>query len=445
MADTMPAVGGGRTITVAEEPISPRGPITAGILIVVLFFGLFGGWAVFAPLNGAIIGDGTVTVEGNRRKVDHYEGGVVEQVKVRDGSFVTAGQVLIALDDTKLLAQTEIYGQQLAVARATEARLIAEATGAAAIEFPAVLRDGLLPYAAEAIASQREEFNVRREALEGERGVLRSQIEDLEKQMAGRELQITLLRLQIESFASELEGLDQLLSQGLATRERTLALQRNKTALEAQIAGHEADMASLNTKIAQSRQRVSQISLDRRSEVTRELADVRQKILDIVPVLDVAKQGLARSLIVAPIEGRIVNLATFSPGEVIAPGETVLEIVPDQAPLVVSAKFKLEDISELEVGSAAEVRFSTLTELYAPSVKGRITTVSADQVVDDRSGSRYYIAQVAVNSEDISRVGKIEMYPGMPATVLVTTRNRTALEYLLSPLLSTLDMSFRQG
>lgn len=438
-------VASDKTPAIAQRELtSPRGAVLAGSAIIVLVFGVFGVWAAVAPLNGAIIGEGTVVVEGNRLSVDHLEGGVVSSIRVREGDTVSAGQVLITLDDTRLRAQNEIYSQQLAVARATEARLLAERTDAIEVLFPRELTSNTEPYAVEAMASQREEFAARHTALEGEREVLRYQIEDLNKQIEGKELRIASVELQIASVVSERETLDSLFAQGLSTRERILALERNETSLRAEKAEYEANIASFKVNIVQYQQRIQQVSLDRKSEIARELVTIQQRILDVAPSLDVARQGLARSQVMAPQPGRVVGLKVFSVGEVITPGETVLEIVPEQTPLVISSRFRLEDIAELEVGSIAEIHFTSFTELYVPVVQGEVTVVSADRIVDERSGVSYYLAQISVDPAEVERTGKIELHPGMPATVMVTTRPRTALQYLVGPLLATFDGSFRQ-
>lgn len=427
------------------ERASAFGPIAVGMAIVVLFFGVFGAWAAVAPLDGAVVGDGTVVVDGNRRSVDHLDGGVVSTLHVREGDYVEVGKVLMTLDDKRLRSQTEIYQQQLAVARATEARLIAERDMAADLTFPAELLASGKAYAESAMANQREEFAARRLALAGAQDVLRYQIEDLHKQIEGTQLRLVALAQQLASIAGERLTLEDMLAKGLGTKARILDLERTEASLRAETAENESSIASARVNILQKEHQIHQLAIERRSEVARELVDIQQRILDLVPSLDVAQQALTRTVITAPSEGRVVGLKVFFAGEVIAAGETVLEIVPDQTPLVVSARFRLEDIGELAVGSEAEVHFTSYTQFHVPVVSGRITVVSADRLSDERTGLAYYQAEIALDATDMSRAANVEMYPGMPATVMVTTRPRTALSYIVGPLLAGFDGAFRQN
>lgn len=428
-----------------RERSSAAGPISVGAAIVALFFGGFGAWAAVAPLDGAVVGDGTVVVDGNRRSVDHLDGGVVSALHVREGDYVEVGKVLMTLDDRRLKSQTEIYLQQLAVARATEARLIAERDKAAELSFPAALLDSDKAYARSAMANQREEFAARRLALASAQEVLRYQIEDMRRQIEGKQLRLVALSQQLASIAGERVTLEDMLAKGLGTKARILDLERTEASLRAETAENESSIASAHVNILQKEHQIQQLAIERRSEVARQLVDIQQRILDLIPSLDVAQQALTRTVVTAPSEERVVGLKVFFAGEVIAAGETVLEIVPDQTPLVVSARFRLEDIGELAVGSRAEVHFTSYTQFHVPVVSGRITVVSADRLSDERTGLAYYQAEIALDAADMSRAASIEMYPGMPATVMVTTRPRSALAYLVGPLLAGFDGAFRQN
>ena len=424
---------------------SPRVPILVGLVVMILFFGVFGSWAAFSPLSGAVVGEGVVSVEGNRKAVDHLEGGIVKAIHVREGDTVKAGDLLLVLDDERASAQVAILAQQVALARALEARLLAERPGAAEVRFPDDLATSSEPYVADALRSETEAFAARREFLAGAQAVLNHRIEDLDAQIEGKRLRIASLDQQLVSLEGEKATLDGLFREGLSTRERILELERSITSLRSEREDNEVDITSARVNIAENEQQIQQLAYERRTQVADQLASVQQRLLDLGPSLATAKAALARTRISAPYDGKVVGLNVFAIGQVIQPGATVLEIVPQQTSLLISVRFRVEDIADLRVGSVAEVHFTSMTKLYVPVLRGQVTLISADRLSDDRSGVSYYRGEVTIDSQEIAAQQDIEMYPGMPATVMVTTVNRTALEYMLGPIVAAFDAAFRQG
>lgn len=424
---------------------SAASAIRLGLVIVVLFFGVFGGWAALAPLDGAVVGEGVVTVEGNRKSVEHLEGGIVREIRVRDGDHVAAGDVLIVLDDERLKAQVDVLAQQLVVARATEARLRAELDDLEDVVFPADLLSATEDYVKRAVSGQAAEFAVRRTALEGMQTVLQRQVDDLSGQIEGKQARLKASQAQLLSIREEEASLRALLGEGLTTRARMLDLERTAQSLEADIGDANAAIASAEQNIAQTRQRIVQLVNDRHAEVAASLGDIEAKLLDLGPTLANARASLERTVVRSPYEGKVVGLKVFSTGAVIAPGGTILDIVPDSTELVVEAKIRVEDIEEVKPGSEAEIHFTTYKRLYVPTMRGTVTTVSADRLTDERSGIAYYLAQVRVNEDDQLRTPDIALYPGMPAQVMVIARKRSALEYMVGPLFAAFDGAFRQN
>lgn len=433
--------------TVVEPTVgeSARGTILLGGAIVFAFFGIFGGWAALSPLDGAIVAEAVVAVEGNRKSVDHLEGGTVREIRVKEGDHVTKGQVLLVLDDERLRAQTEIFAQQMAVAQSTEARLVAELGDSDSISFPELLTTSTAQYVQRAVQSQVSEFNTRREALSGSEQVLGHRIEDLQNQIVGKQSRQKASEEQLASMKAERASLDKLFADGLTTRERLLALDRAISALGADIAESQTAIASAEENIAQTRQQIVQLNNDRRTEIAKDLGDVQSRILDLGPTLANARDALARTIVRAPYDGKVLALQVFSTGAVVPPGGTVLDIVPDRNALVVEARVRVEDISDVQLGSSAEVHLTTYKRLYVPTLYGTVNTISADRLTDPRTGAAYFLAQVMVDPEELSGPGTPSLYPGMPAQVMITTQKRSALEYLLGPLFASFDGAFRQN
>ncbi|RYE58645.1 MAG: HlyD family type I secretion periplasmic adaptor subunit [Rhizobiaceae bacterium] len=430
-------------VRVASDRI--HGLVALGLAIVVMFFGVAGAWAALSPLDGAIVSEGIVKVEGNRKSVDQLEGGIVSRINVRDGDLVQVGDVLVELDRERLASQVDILRQQLTVAQATEARLSAELTGAQYITFPPELLRTDDSTARQALVSQRDEFEARRKALTGAESVLRIRIDNLWQQIEGKLSQEKLLNSQMDSLEAERESLKGLYTDGLTTRSRLLDLERSQTGILADIAEVQTSIASLKQSIVENEQQIEQLSNDRRAEVAGLLDQVRLTILDLGPSLANAQAALSRTVVRSPYAGRVVGLNVFSTGEVVPPGGTILEIVPIETRLIVEAKVRVEDIADLKIGAGAEIHFVSYAQLYVPMVEASVANVSADRLTDERTGAGYYLAQLVVDPTELAANPKIELYPGMPAQVMITTRRRSALEYLVGPLLASFDGALRQN
>lgn len=425
---------------------SARGAIIAGVAILVLFFGGLGTWAATAPLHGAVIGEAVVKVSGNRKSVQHLDGGIVKELRVRDGDTVAAGDTLIVLDDSAVRAEHDVLLQQYALLRATEARLDAELAGQASVTFPKDLVAAAAgdPHAAKAIAGQQSEFAGRRAAIDGQELVLRQRIAQLTEEIAGHQAQAEAARLQRESVVAEKDSLAELLAKQLVARSRVLQLERAAADLEGQAARADSAIAAANRAIAELEEQIAQLGKDRHAEIGRELRDVQTRLLDVAPRLRNVATSLERLDIRSPYAGKVVDLAVFSVGGVIRPGDRILDVVPEETHLVVEARVAVEDISDLRPGMRAEVHFTSYKQRVIPLIHGEVATVSADRLTDEKTGKPYYVAEVSVDPDELAASPEIQLYPGMPATVMVTTVERTALDYLIGPLVASFDKSFRQ-
>lgn len=419
--------------------------IAAGLGIIILFFGGFGGWALTAPLNAAVIGEAVVKVEGNRKSIQHIDGGIVKKLHVSDGDRVEVGDILLSLDDTEARAGFDILSQQYALLRAMEARLLAELNGREVVEFPSDLAARANePEVSKAMEGQRTEFESRKLALIGESQILDQRISQLREQIIGSEAQAASFRDQHRSVVNERNELDGLYKKGLVTRPRLLELERAAAGLEGQIASTDAAIASARQNIEELVRQIAQLRKNRTAEVTRDLSDAQSKLRDVTPRLHNAAAVLGRTEVRSPYAGKVVDLSVFSVGGVIGRGERILDIVPDRNSLVVEAHIHVEDISDLHPGMNAEVHFTSYKQRTIPLIHGTVTQMSADRLTDEHTGIAYYLATVAVNEEELGTSAEIKLYPGMPATVMIPTRERTAFDYLVGPLVSSFDQAFRQ-
>ncbi len=441
------AISPGRKIGSGDEAPSDsiKRVALAGWLIIAIFFGGIGSWAVTAPLNGAVVGNAVVKVEGNRKSVQHLDGGIVKELRVKEGDKVDANEVLIVLDETQAKAEYDVLSQQYMVLRATEARLLTELDHGAAMLMPDDLRARAEDtYVKSVWNGQVSQFESRRAALEGQRSVIREKINQLGSQIVGAEAQVKAFTDQISSVRAEAKDIAPLVERGLIARPRILQLERSAYGLEGQIADANANIAKARQAIAEQEQQIAQLDNDRMADITKDLRDTQAKMLEVIPKAMNAKAVLGRMEIRSPYVGRVVALTVFSVGGVIQRGEKILDIVPDQDSLTIEAQIAVEDISDIKPNMRAEVHLTAYKQRIVPIIHGDVIQVSADRLTDPKTNNPYYVAFVRVDENELAAMPNIKLYPGMPATVMIPTVQRTAFDYIVGPLVMSFNHSFRQ-
>jgi len=416
-----------------------------GWLIIAIFFGGIGTWAATAPLNGAVVANAVVKVDGNRKSVQHLDGGIVKELRVKEGDKVRAGDVVIVLDETQARAEYDVLSQEYVVLRATEGRLLTELDHGSALIMPQDLkgRSGD-PYLKSVWNGQVSQFDSRRAALEGQRSVIREKINQLGSQIVGSEAQVKSFTDQINSVRAEAKDIAPLVERGLIARPRILQLERSAFGLEGQIADAGANIAKARQAIAEQQQQIAQLDNDRMTDVTKDLRDTQAKMLEVIPKATNAKAVLGRMEIRSPYTGRVVGLNVFSVGGVIQRGDKILDIVPDEDSLTIEAQIAVEDISDVHPDTRAEVHLTAYKQRIIPIIHGDVIQVSADRLTDPKTNNPYYVAFVRIDENELAAMPNIRLYPGMPATVNIPTVQRTALDYIFGPLTSSFNHAFRQ-
>jgi HlyD family type I secretion membrane fusion protein len=424
---------------------SARSSIVAGAAIMVVFFVGFGGWAAVAPLSSAIIAPAVIKVEGNRKSVQHLEGGIVRELLVRDGDRVQTGQILVVLDAISARAALGLHTRQHTELRAQEARLLAEQANAVSLSFPHdMVADSADAQVVSVLEAQRNLFKTRQATLSGQISVMRQKIAQTREQITGAEGQLVAQREQLESIRNELQGLKLLFEQGYVPRQRMLELERVAAAFEGQVIETAANIVKYKQSIEELNLQINQLRTDRMQQIAGELRDVQLRLIEVEPRLHMAREALRRVTVTAPSSGTVVGLTVFTEGGVVAAGEKIMEIVPDSGDLIVEATINVEDQKDMSPGMEAEVHLIAYKQRSSPVVRGRVTHVSADRLTDQRSGTGYYLAQVKVDQTEVQRMNEFRMTPGMPALVIVPTGDRTALDYLLQPLTDSFNRAFRE-
>jgi HlyD family type I secretion membrane fusion protein len=330
------------------------------------------------------------------------------------------------------------------VLRATEARLLTELDHGSELVMPQDLKarpeDS---YIKSVWNGQVSQFESRRAALEGQRSVIREKINQLGSQIVGAEAQVKAFTDQISSIRAEAKDIAPLVERGLIARPRILQLERTAFGLEGQIADAKANIAKARQAIAEQEQQIAQLDNDRMADVTKDLRDTQAKELEVIPKAMNAKAVLGRMEISSPYAGRVVALTVFSVGGVIQRGEKILDIVPDQS-LTIEAQIAVEDISDIRPNMRAEVHLTAYKQRIVPIIHGDVIQVSADRLTDPKTNNPYYVAFVRVDENELAAMPNIKLYPGMPATVMIPTIQRTAFDYIVGPLVMSFNHSFRQ-
>lgn len=413
-------------------PIDDQPVRRVGLIILLLSFGLFGGWATLAPLNSAALAPGVVTVKSYRKTVQHLEGGIVRELRVRDGDQVNAGDVLLVLDNTQARAETEMMRSQLIATLALEARLLAERDG-----LPAPLAvselDNNDTRVREAHDSEARIFQTRSTSLQGEIGLLEEAVVQIDEQIRGTKNIIASKKTLATSYQEEIDDLRALLAEGFVDKQRLREQERSLARLQAEVAEHQSESARARLQIGEAKLKILQLKKTFATEVAEQLGEVRTKVYDFRERLAALQDRAQRTEITAPEAGMVMGMTLHTLGGVVSPGTPLLDIVPASEELIIEAQMSPTDIDRISVGKLADIRFSAFKSSTTPVMEGRLVQVSADRLINKDSGAPYYLGRVELTEKGRKTLGNLELVPGMPAEVLINTGARTLLQYLMQP------------
>jgi HlyD family secretion protein len=431
---------------------SPRRDVTRGLIVLGVFLLVFVGWGLFARLDSGVYAPGTVVVYGNRQSVQHKDGGIVAELDVHEGDRVQAGQVLLRLSADELQASEKATADQVHQFEALQARLLAEMNGRAAIDAPAGFADltGRDRQSADnAMLVQRREFSSRAADLGTQKAVLRQRENQLTEQIEGYRHQVASNLQQQALIQQEMDSLKDLLQRGLVPMARMRSLQREAAQLSGSFGEYNADIAKTQQQIGETRLQENELDRQRITETSKDYGDVQMQLSVAEPKLIAIRQQLERSTVRAPATGRVVGLSIFTVGGVVAPGQRLMDIVPEGEPLVIDAKIRPNDAEDLKVGQTTEIRIPAFHDRRMPMITGTISKISADSLVDEKTGAAYYAVEVTVPPAQLGLIRNVRgadagLRPGLPIDVVVPLRHRTALDYLIEPLRNLLWKSFRE-
>jgi HlyD family secretion protein len=414
-----------------------------GIAALALVGGL-GLWAATSSLSGAVVAAGHLVVDSNVKAVQHPQGGVVGALNVHNGSVVSAGEVLVRLDDTVAKANLAIVDNGLDELLARRARLMAERDGVDAIAYPEELTARASnPEIAQLIEGENKLFALRRQARDGQVSQLRERIAQFRQEISGIEAQQNSKKQEIALIKVELAGMEELWKKKLVPISRLADRQRAQAQLDGEDGQLTASAAQTRGRISETELAIIQIDQDMRSQVAGELREIDAKAGELRERQVAAEQSLKQIDIRAPQAGRVHQLAIHTVGGVVTPGEAIMQIVPTADALVVEARVAPQDIDQVRIGQPATLRLSAFNQQTTPEVEGTVDRVSPDMIEDPKAGLSYYGVRITLSAKSLEQAGSPELKPGMPAEVFLKTTDRTVLSYLFKPLTDQASRAFR--
>ncbi len=421
-----------------------RAPMALGIAAILVFFGAFVAWSMMAPLSEAAIAPGVIKVEGQRRTIQHLEGGILREIMVRDGDRVRAGQVLARLDDIQAGATLETLRSQRWSLLAQAVRLDAEQARATQVTFPDELLAERHARAQDAVAGQRAVFESRAASIASQTQVQQARIDQQNAvissargQLRAQEQQLALIRREEDMTAG-------LVRQGLQRLPTLLALQRQAAALEGQGVDLAGQITRAEAAIQEAESTIRQIVDARLQEVAAELRDVRTRLAEAEERLRAAEDISLRREILAPEEGTILNLRLFTVGAVLRAGDPLMDLVPVRDRLIAEVNVQPYDIDVVVPGLQAEVRLPAFRQRLVPYLHGQVIFVASDVTTDERTRQNFYRAHILIDADQLERLQNVQLVPGMPVEAMVQIGRRSFLRYITQPIIDSFTRAFRE-
>ncbi len=415
-------------------------------LVIFLTFGVIGGWAAFARLDSAATAPGVLANEANIQSIQHLEGGIVREILVRNGQYVEKGELLVQLDPTQSQASSKLVAGQLAGAMAKQARLEAELERRPQIKFPEeVLAEAEHnPAVRRIVADETTQFEILLRSLEQNILLLNTQIEQAEAESRGHVLRGEIAGKELVLVNADLEAFRNLREKGLANQSRLTELERSSLTLQEKIAQSEIDVARTRQSISALKLQIQQTEEAYRQRASEFLEEINRLIRGLERDKTIALDALARLDIHAPVAGTVQESSLFTLGAIVHSGDVILKIAPSSREFFIRAEIRPTDIDAIEPGAMAEITFPAFISVEHTPIKGVLRNISRDRVVDERNQRAYFEAEIALDETTVPEEISSKLVAGMEAGVIIPTGERTALEYILTPILRRFDAALTE-
>lgn len=434
-----------KQVTNRSQQWKATGPIMVGAFALFLLVGVLGVWSVQARIAGAVIATGMIQVESKRQVLEHPTGGVVEELLVKDGDVVSTGDVVLRFDDKQLRSDLAIIEGQLFELLARKIRLQAERDGLSDLPAPALLlaKAAQNPAVQALIEGQHRLFNARAATLQQNSEQILEQIEQSKNQIDGAAAQLDALKTQKKLIESELEAAQNLYDRGLSPISRVSELKREQARFRGEIGRLTAAVAQLRGKIAAFNIDIIALTTRLREEAISTLRDLQFQEVELVQRRLSTLETLSRTELRAPVSGTIYDSRVFALQSVISPAEPIMYIIPQDRPMIVSARVEPIHVDQIHIGQKASLRFAAFDQRMTPEILGRVTKISADVLTDQATGISYYQVELIPEEGQIPKLNGQVLLPGMPVEAFIKTADRSPLNYLAKPLTDYFTRAFR--
>ncbi|MFA6062496.1 MAG: HlyD family type I secretion periplasmic adaptor subunit [Gallionella sp.] len=426
-------------------PTDDKARASWGLRMLWLLLGIALIWAIVAPLSQGVSAHGFIKVEGNRKTLQHLKGGIIEEILVKEGDRVGKNQPLLVLNQTQLKAQQGMVESQLVVWMAIETRLMAERDDRDVLIFPEFMQKRMdQPQVSQAVEVHTQLFRTRRNAIKGEQSIGKEAIAGMEEQIHGLSAQEQSKAKQLISYKEELATLRPLYEEGFIPRNRLFELERAVAYLAGQRSDDLASIGRARSQIAETRLKMLQSISDYKKEVETQLSEAQSKVADLKERLVATQDDLDRVVVRAPAAGVVVDLAVHTLGGVVAPGQKLMDLVPEGGGIVVEVQIPTHLIDNVHAGMDADVHFTALDQIIVPTIPGKLVYVSADRITDPRTDISYFVGRVMISEPGMKLLGNNNLQPGMPADVVLKMSQHSLVGYMLKPLLNRLRFAFSE-
>ena len=422
---------------------SIRRHVLFGSAVVLMLFGVAGGWASVTNISGAVVAAGQLVVVGNLKKVQHPTGGVVGKLNVKDGDHVKARDILLTLDDTAAKANLAIIENNIDEYTIRRARLVAEISGIATFALPETLKARVAEPSIRTIYTEEKALLAARlNVSTSQKSQFSERINQLLEEISGVEKEAAAKQTELDIVGSQLDSLNKLYSQKLVPLLRVEEMKKEAARLQGERGQLLSSIAQTKGKISETRLQILQVDQDLLTDAGKELRDIESKLSEATERSVAAQDQLQRIDIRAPQDGVVYQLAVHTVGGVIAAGETLMMIVPTSDTLAVEARISPTDIDQIFVGQQANLRLTAFNQRTTPETSGIVEFISPDLIADQRTGTSYYTVRVKLAASDLK---DFKLVPGMPVETYIQTGDRSVLSYLVKPLRDQISRAFKDG
>jgi len=415
------------------------------VAMAILLVGNIGGWAATTTLSNAVVGEATVVIDDNVKKIQHLVGGIVSEISVSEGSHVNAGEVLLKLDGTSVKANLGIINSNLAQLYVRRSRLEAERLGQPSFSMDELEAKGVdLEANKLLIDGEMQLFKTRQSSMVGRKKQLEEKMAQLDEEIKGDTIQLQAIDDATTLVNEELAATEELYEKKLVTMQKINSLKRQKADLDGSRGSRVAYRAQAEGKIAEIKLQVLQLDADQSAENSKDLTDVEGNIAEMEERRIAALDQLQRLDLKAPLSGRIYQLSVHTLGGVVTPGETLMLLAPDNRALTVEAKIATRNIDQVHVDQDVDIRFTAFDQRSTPEVQGKVLSVSPDAITEERTGAKYYPVRIRPEPESLAKLQGMKLYPGMPAEIFIKVADRSVISYLTKPLTDQMKHTFRE-